>query len=352
MRLRRKSDLMAATIKDIAGLTGLGLATISSYLNGGNVREKNREKIEAAIRELNFEVNEVARGLKTNRTHTIGVVIPEFNNIFCAQIITDIEDILRKRGYATIICDCRTDRALECEAVEFLYRKRVDGIINMPVDATGAHLKQFAADGRPIVVIDRKLPEISCDSVLVDNRDAAKKAVEILIKNGHRRIGMIGGPTDVYTARERCLGYEAALRAAGIGFDQKLLVHCAYTIGAAAEGAGKLLDTHPEVTALFAANYEMTVGTMIALNERGIRIPEEMSVIGFDNREFARAVHPALTIITQPTGAIAKRVAQLLLSRLEGGAKEPPQEYYLQTEVMQGKSVQEPAGEWNRCSKL
>lgn len=332
---------MAATIKDIAGLTGLGLATISSYLNGGNVREKNREKIEAAIRELNFEVNEVARGLKTNRTHTIGVVIPELNNIFCAQIITDIEDILRKRGYATMICDCRTDKELEREAVDFLYRKRVDGIINMPVDATGVHLKQFAADQKPIVVIDRKLPEISCDSILVDNRDAAKKAVDILIQNGHEKIGMIGGPTDVYTARERCKGYEMALRAAGRTFDPALLVNCAYTIRAAAEGVEMLLEGHPEVTAIFAANYEMTVGTMIALNERGVRIPEEMSVIGFDNCEFARALHPTLTIITQPTGAIAKRVARTMLERLEGGEQEPPQEYYLSTEVMRGKSVRD-----------
>ena len=128
---------MAATIKDIANHTGLGLATISAYLNSGNVREKNRAKIELAIKELNFEVNEVARGLKTNRTHTIGVVIPELNNIFCTEIITGMEDILRKKGYATIVCDCRTDKKLEREAVDFLYRKRVDGIINMPVDSTG-----------------------------------------------------------------------------------------------------------------------------------------------------------------------------------------------------------------------
>ncbi len=330
---------MAATIKDIASRTGLGLATISSYLNGGNVREKNREKIEAAIRDLNFEVNEVARGLKTNRTHTIGVVIPELNNIFCAQIITDMEDILRKRGYATIICDCRTDRELEREAVDFLYRKRVDGIINMPVDTTGVHLKQFASDRKPIVVIDRKLSEIDCDSILVDNRDAAKKAVNILIKNGHRRIGMINGPEDIYTAIERCLGYEAALHEAKIPIDPALVVNSDYTIKGAVAGVESLLDEHSGVTALFAANYEMTVATMIVLNERGIRIPQEMSVIGFDNREFARALHPTLTIITQPTEAIAEQAAHTMLERLEHGDQAPPRERYLLTEVMEGKSV-------------
>ena len=173
----------------------------------------------------------------------------------------------------------------------------------------------------------------------MDNRDAAKKAVDILIGNGHKRIGMIGGPADIYTARERCLGYETAVRAAGYPFDRRLLVNCEYTIGGAASGVDALLDARPDVTALFAANYEMTVGTMIALNERGVRIPEEISVIGFDNREFARALHPALTIVTQPTEAIADRVAHLMLERLEHETQPQPQEYYLQTEVMYGKSV-------------
>lgn len=333
---------MAATIKDIANRTGLGLATISSYLNGGNVREKNREKIEEAIRELNFEVNEVARGLKTNRTHTIGVVIPELNNIFCTQIITGMEDILRKHGYATIVCDCRTDKTLEREAVEFLYRKRVDGIINMPVDSTGGHLQQFASAKKPILIIDRKLPQLACDSILVDNRDAAKKAVDILIEHGHRQIGMITGPEDIYTARERYQGYELALESAGIAPDPELVVHSDYTIRGGVAGVEHLLDTHPEVTALFAANYEMTMGTMIALNERGISIPDQISVIGFDNREFARALHPTLTIITQPTEAIAKQAADTMLKRLEQPETDPreaPTELYLQTEVMLGKSV-------------
>ena len=113
---------MAATIKDIAKKTGLGLATISSYINGGNVREANRIKIEAAIEELHYEINEVARGLKTNKTKTIGVVIPELNNIFCTEIITSMEDVLRNHGYATIVCDCRTDKKLEEDTTEYLVR--------------------------------------------------------------------------------------------------------------------------------------------------------------------------------------------------------------------------------------
>ena len=123
---------MATTIKDIAKKTGLGLATISSYLNGGNVREKNRILIEEAIEELHFEVNEIARGLKTNRTRLIGIIIPELNNPFFAEVVAEMEDILRNNGYATMLCDCRTDEKREKEAIEFLKKRRVDGIISMP----------------------------------------------------------------------------------------------------------------------------------------------------------------------------------------------------------------------------
>ena len=135
--------------------------------------KKTGKKIEEAIEELHYEVNEVARGLKTNATRTVGVVIPELNNVFCAEIITEMEDILRNHGYATIVCDCRTNPALEQEAVEFLSRKRVDGIINMPVDTEGGHLRKFLKTGRPVVLIDRKIQGAGCDSVLVDNEKAA-----------------------------------------------------------------------------------------------------------------------------------------------------------------------------------
>ena len=182
---------MGATMKDIARVTGLGLATISSYLNGGNVREKNRIKIEAAIDELDFEVNEVARGLKTNRTKTIGIIIPELNNIFCAEIITEVEDVLRNHGYATMICDCRTDAAREAEAVEFLFRRRVDGLILMPSGKSGKHLERFLHVGKPVVLIDRNLEDVPCDSVLVDNRGAAQAAVERLFFFGFRRTASI-----------------------------------------------------------------------------------------------------------------------------------------------------------------
>lgn len=332
---------MAATMKDIARRTGLGLATISSYFNGGNVREKNRIKIEEAIEELHYEVNEVARGLKTNATRTIGVVIPELNNTFCAEIITGMEDILRSHGYATIVCDCRTDKKLEREAVEFLTRRRVDGIINMPVDEEGNHLKRFQKTGKPIVLIDRKIQGINCDSVLVDNKKAAEDAVRYFIERGHRNIGIIGGPEEVFTAQERMAGYYKALESAGIPVSESLIWHGDYTIQGGVRGLEELVQNNPEMTAVFVTNYEMTMGAMIGVNELGIRIPEQLSMIGFDNLQFARACNPKLTIVAQPTDGIAREVAKVMLNHLENAGETSGELFSekLETEIIAGKSV-------------
>lgn len=327
---------MAATMKDIAQKTGLGLATISSYLNGGNVREKNRLAIEQAIEELHFEVNEVARGLKTKRTKTIGVVIPELSNLFCTAIITVIEDILRSHGYATMVCDCRTDPALEAEAVEFLLRKMVDGIINIPVTPDGSHLLPAIQKGKPVVLVDRMIQGLACDTVVVDNTNAAKRAVEELLHAGHRRIGMLSGPQEMFTAKERLLGYHQAFLENGLVPRDEWVVCGHYTMEGGRQGAVSLLQQ--DLTALFVSNYEMTVGAVIALNQAGKRIPQELSLIGFDNPDFAHAVTPALTIVTQPTTEIGEQAARLILARLQE-ADRPLEHLRLQTAMMMGQSV-------------
>ena len=315
---------MGATMKDIARLTGLGLATISSYFNGGNVREKNRIKIEEAVKELNFEVNEVARGLKTNRTKMIGIIIPEMNNTFFAEIITEAEDILRSHGYATMICDCRSDAQREKEAVDFMFHRRVDGVIIMPTDPEGTSLERFVKAERPIVMIDRKIEGIPGDCILVDNDGAAFDAVDRLIRDGHRRIGMIAGPDDVYTAKERERGYRRALETRGIAPEEQLVRNGNYTIAGGAAAMRGLREMSPDMTAVFVSNYEMTVGAMMEINDLGISVPEELSVIGFDNIDFARASIPRLSIVTQPTKEIAREAAGVLLERLNEGAGAKP----------------------------
>lgn len=330
---------MVATIKDIAKQTGLGLATISSYLNGGNVREENRLKIEQAIDELHYEVNEVARGLKTNRTKIIGIIIPELNNIFCAEIITEVEDILRGYGYATMICDCRTDEKREAEAVEFLKKRRVDGVIVMPSATQGEHFKELIESGIPVVLLDRRLENLRCDCVLVDNHEGAKQAVQRLIRDGHRRIGMITGPQDVFTAKARLEGYYDALQEAGITFDEQLVTFNDYTIAGGIAGLRRLVEQNSDMTAVFVSNYELTMGVVIEANELQLSIPEQLSVIGFDNVEFARACVPKLSIVSQPTKEIARHVSELMLKRLDTEVDDDYRTVMLQTGFVEGKSV-------------
>lgn len=330
---------MAATMKDLAKETGLGLATISSYFNGGNVRKQNREKIEIAVRKLDFEINEVARGLKKDHTKMIGVVIPELNSIFCAQIITEVEDVLRNYGYAMVVSDCRTNINREKEAVEFLLHKRVDGLIIMPTSSDKKFLERFLSHNKPIVLIDRKIDDIECDCVLVDNEKAVEEAVSSMIDIGHREIGMIAGPIAISTSMERLNGYKNAMLKAGLSVNESLIENGDFTMTGGAEAMENLLDNNKHMTAVLVSNYEMTIGAMITLNEREVKIPKELSVIGYDNKEFAKASNPTLSIISQPTKEIGKKVAELLISRLGENDGKERQIIKLDTTFLEGRSV-------------
>jgi LacI family transcriptional regulator len=333
---------MPATIKDIARETGLSFATISKYVNGGTLKEKNRIAVERAIKKLDYHVNEYARGLKSNRSRTIGVVIPELSNLFVTQIITVMEDALRKRSYSVIICDCHTDEKLECDAIEFLIGKRVDGIINMPVCRDGRHLRPAIEQKIPTVLIDRTIPELSnyVDSVLIDNAAAARSATSYLLEKGHSRIGIIVGPKDVFTSQQRLAGYIDALESCHVTYDEKLVINSDYTLHGGYECMRRMLKTCPDITAIFVTNYEMTLGAIIAANEFGIKIPQELSFIGFDNMDLSRIAHPKLTIVTQPLEEIGSQVARILLDRLTRENTGVPMKITLSTALQIGASVQ------------
>lgn len=330
---------MAATIKDIAKRTGLGLATISKYLNGGNVKEKNRIAIEDAIKSLDFTVNEFARGLKTSRSKIIGVVIPELSNVFITSIITVVEDILRGHGYGVIVCDCRTDEKLEREAVQFLVGKMVDAIINMPVCQSGEHLSPAFEKGLPVLLIDRMVDTAGkVSAVLVDNVAASKAATLHLIENGHERIGIVLGPQKIFTSRQRLIGFEQAYATSKLAPHIPLVRYSDYTVQGGYEAVKSLLSSQIGMTAVFVTNYEMTLGAVIAINELGIKIPSELSLIGFDNLHLSQIVSPKLTIVTQPLLQIGEYAAKIILEQLsekEAGS----QEIILTAELQEGQSV-------------
>jgi len=307
------------TIKDVARRANLGLATVSRYINGGNVREKNRLAIEAAIRELNFEVNEFARGLRSKRSHTIGVVIPEMSDIFMTTILSYTSDILRIKGYSMIFADCRSDDNQELEAIRFLLSKKVDGLVTMPTNQTGFQLMPLVEKNLPIVLVDREIRGLSDNvhAVLVDNAKASEEATQLLIDAGHRNIGLILGPEQIYTSRQRFLGYTQAFTNSRIPLNMSYVQYSDFSVSSGYERTKHLLSV-AKPSALFATNYYLTLGAVMAINDMRLSIPGDIAVIGFDNMQASKVLKPQLTLIEQPLEKIAENTAEIMLSALRG----------------------------------
>jgi LacI family transcriptional regulator len=330
---------IAATIKDVAKYTGLSIATISKYINGGNVLEHNKKMIDEAIKELNFRVNEMARGLKTNKSKTIGILIPNLEKVFCTSIVSNIENILIKHGYSTIICDYKEDVTLEEAKLKFLVSKMVDGIIIMPLGEEGSMIQETIDEGVKVVLIDRDLKDVECDVVLVDNLNSSYDAVEEFIIKGHRRIGIISGPKDVYTAAERLKGYRRVHEDYSLPIDEELIKYGDYEVDSGYELFKELLKMKEPPTAVFVTNYEMTLGAIMAINENNVIVPEQVSLIGYDNLQMARIVKPPLSIVVQPMKAIGEIAAELILKRLSDDLGNFPARYRLKTEMLIKESV-------------
>ncbi len=334
-----EGDFISVTMKDVARKAGLSIATISKYINGGNVLEENRLIIDKTIKELGFEVNEIARGLKTNKTMTIGLLIPSLENIFFTSILSEIESVLIKNGYSTIICDYKEDKNLEKQKLEFLLKKMVDGIITMPMGNDLEAINSVIGRNIPVVLIDRALKGVECDTVLVDNLNASYNAVEQLIICGHKRIGVICGPEDIYTAQERLKGYKRVHEDYNMTIENELIKHGDYRVESGYNLLKELIKMEEPPTAILVTNYEMTLGAIMAINESDIKIPDDISFIGFDNLQLAKVVKPPLSIVMQPVQQIGEAAANTLLRRLKGDMTNFPSMLRLKTELILKDSV-------------
>jgi LacI family transcriptional regulator len=274
----------------------------------------------------------------------IGAVIPELGSKFSASILMEIEDILRRHGIAMLICDCRSDPEREREAFDFLIQRRVDGYFNIPVDETGVNLQRLLQTGKPVIMIDRKIESARCSSVCVDNKNAMRSAVRYLAERGHKRIGLIAGPPRIQPARQRQEGFQEACREFGIECGRDSIYIGDDTMTAGVRGIGILRERHPDLTALLVSNHQMSVGAIIGLNEQGVRIPDEMSIIGFDNPDFARACHPKLTIVNQPVGQIGRAAAEMMLRKLESEEHICGEWVTFDTQILEGRSVADLTG--------
>ncbi len=295
--------------------------------------------IKDAIDRLDYKRNDMARGLKTNKTMTIGVLIPSLENIFFTSIVSIVEDLLQESGYGTIICDFKEDPSLEQKKLEFLVNKHVDGIIMVSYGGDYEYIKELQDKKMPVILLDRMIKGLDCDVVLADNLNSSYQAVEELITRKHRRIGIICGPENTFTADERRKGYIRVHQDYDLPLDEALLKNGDYTVENGYKALTELWQMSPRPTAVLVTNYEMTIGAIMAINDIGIAIPADLSLIGFDNIQMAKVVRPPLSIVEQPMKEIGLTAARLMIKRLQGDYSDFPSVSRLKTLVHIKESV-------------
>lgn len=310
-----------ATIKDVARMAGVSVSTVSKYINGGNVRPEIAQAVSRAIETLDFRVNPFARNLKTKSSRSIGILLPDMTAPFFGSVITALDKALREHGYHSLISCYSSNYGLERDNLRYLISAGIDGLIYIPEDVSAEEYYELTAHRNvPVVQVDRMIPGIDSDVVLVDNADVIYKATAQLIAKGHRRVAMVAGPKSVLTAKERQIGYLRALSDYGILYDDALLISDENTFATGYRGAKTLLSLQERPTAVVSTNYDITLGLVTAARELGIKIPADLDVVGFDCVEVCTMMNPPLPVIHQPEQLIGQTAAAYLLERMSGFA--------------------------------
>lgn len=313
-----------STIKDVARRAGVSPSTISKYLNGGNVLDENAEAIRKAIAELDYRVNPFARSLKTQRSRSIGVLLPDISAPFFGTVVTALDRTLREEGYHSLISCYSANHSLERENLRFLISNGVDGLIYVPEDLSADEFYELTANCNiPTVQVDRVIQGVASDAVLVNNADAVYEATEELIRRGHRRIGLISGPKSVSSAKERQVGFLRALSDNRILFDNDLFFSSEHSFATGYQGCEHLLSLDSPPTAIISTNHDITIGLVTAIRDRGLRIPEDIDVLGFDCVDVCTMMKPSLPVVSQPEQMIGQTAAQYIMQRLNGFNGEP-----------------------------
>lgn len=323
-----------ATIKDVARMAGVSISTVSKYINGGSVRAENVQAICKAIEALEFRVNPYARSLKTNRSRAIGILLPDMTAPFFGSVITALERTLREHGYHTLISCYSSNHGLERDNLRYLISTGIDGMIYIPEDLSADEFYELTAHCNiPVVQVDRMIQGVESDIVLVDNADVVYRAVAALIEKGHRRTAMVAGPKSVFTAKERQIGYLRALSDHGVLYDDELFISDENAFATGYRGGKQLLQLEDRPTAIISTNYDITIGLVTAARELGVKIPEDVDIVGFDCVEVCTMMNPPLPVIQQPEQLIGQTAAAHLLSRLEG-CQEPARVTRLKCDIV------------------
>jgi DNA-binding LacI/PurR family transcriptional regulator len=332
------------TVKEVAQQAGVSVATVSRVLNGSTaVDGELRQRVMAAAEQLRYRPNRLARNLRTKSTKTIAIVVPDIENPFFVSVTRGLEEVAFREGYTVLVCNTDDDPQRESVYLQVLLDEAVAGIDVCATDErrSSAQVLKIMEQGVAMVGLDRRLENAPVDGVLSDNFGGTRTAVAYLIEQGHRRIGLIAGPPKYAPARERRMGYEQALLDHGIAVDPALIKVTNFKGPEAAVATEELFTAGDPPTALFLSSGNVAIGSLRALHRLGLQVPADVSLIVFDDLEWADAYNPPLTVVSQNTRQLGGLAGDLLLRRIRGGT-EPPQERHLATQLIVRGSVTRP----------
>ncbi len=318
---------MSVTLSDVAERAGVSVSTVSRVLSNQagkyRIATETQDTIRRVARELKYRGNHVARGLRLKKTFTIGVLAPDISNPFFAQIIKRIQSAAHAQGYSIVVCNTDENIDLEIEQVNLLHRKQVDGLIAMPVGQRYDHLDDWVQKDLGLVLVDRCFDDVEAPGICVDNYRGAYEAVEHLARSGHRRIAIIQGLPGTFTNTARVEGYRDALAAHDLPVDEALIVGGDFRQENGYVETKLLVNLADPPTAIFATSDLITLGALTALAEEGLEIPRDMSMIAFDDFDFAPHLRCPLSVVWQPKEMMGELAVKLLVEQLNGERRDP-----------------------------
>jgi LacI family transcriptional regulator len=324
-----------STIREVAKLAGVSPISVSRVVNKNDyVSEETKKRVESAIRQLGYVPNILARGLRSRRTCTLGLILTDITNPFWTTVARGAEDVASTSGFSIIFGNSDESEEKQNEYLNLLVQKQVDGVLLVPVGNSVASIRLLQRKEIPVVVLDRRLVGVRADVVGSDSEGGAFQLMQLLISLGHRRVAMLCGPRGVSTAEDRVAGYTRALREAGLPVDPELIHYGNFTVESGYAMVKNIVAENPRPTALFAGNNFIAIGALKALRDLALSVPEDMAVVGFDDLPATITVDPILTAAKQPAYEMGSQAAELLIKRLSGNKSMKYQEIILPTEIV------------------
>ncbi len=329
-------------ITDVARLAGVSVASVSRVLNATDpVADATRLKVLKAVEDLDFRIDLRARALSRQKSETLGIVVADVSNPFTAQVLKAIDFVARESGYALMLSDSGENIERERKNIEAMVAQRIEGIIYLPVTLSGKSLRGLIAEDIPIVCLDRYVEDVAIDAVIMDNERAGSLAAGALVAAGHTRIGVIvAGETTV--GRDRLRGFEHELRQRGAPLNPAWVRVGDLSLESGRELTLSLYAMLDRPTALFVQNHPMALGTLLAFRELGLRVPDDVSIISFDDPSWAQLIDPALTTIRQPTYELGSAAAEMLIDRVTRRYVAAPRRIVVEPFLVVRKSVGPP----------